>query len=143
MFTALWFRLLFPENKTRHSVESKAIRKHLKFIKYFSTAYSSTSLIAAAAATKAFQLLLKGEVAYAKLTGKKDPCDIHLWRGPTHEYLCGFSPQPLLIDTGYGTNGRTPIVFKKYDFTFDFLHYITAELHCRNESCEFFSSLLQ
>lgn len=54
-------------------MESKAISKHLKFIKYFSAVYSSTSLIAAADATKAFQLQLKGKVAYANLTGKKDP----------------------------------------------------------------------
>lgn len=79
-------------------MESKAISKHLKFIKYFSTAYSSTSLIAAAAATKAFQLLLKEEVAYANLTGKKDPGDTHLCCGPTHECLCDFFPQSLLID---------------------------------------------
>lgn len=79
-------------------MESKAISKHLKFIKYFSTAYSSTSLIAAADATKAFQLQLKGKVANANLTGKKDPCAIHIWFGPTHECLCDFFPQSLLID---------------------------------------------
>lgn len=79
-------------------MESKAISKHLKFIKYFSTAYSSTSLIAVAAATKPFQLQLKEEVAYANLTGKKDPCGTHLCCGPTHECLCDFLPQSLLID---------------------------------------------
>lgn len=79
-------------------MESKAISKHLKFIKYFSTAYSSTSLIAVAAATKSFQLQLKEEMAYANLTGKKDPCGTHLCCGPTHECLCDFLPQSLLID---------------------------------------------
>lgn len=35
---------------------------------------------------------------YANLTGKKDPCDIHIWCSPTHECLCDFFPQSLLID---------------------------------------------
>jgi len=69
----------FPENKQAILWRAEPSANTWNLLNTFLQCYSSSSLIAAAAATKAFQLQLKGEVAHANLAGKKDPCDTPLW----------------------------------------------------------------